>query len=82
MYPAMLDEAHAEDNAPAIRTFRYANEVEKVHAELYQKALAEIDDPREADYYVCSVCGHTIEGHAPDKCPVCGAAGKAYKKID
>lgn len=81
MYPAMIDEAHAEDHAQAIRTFRYANEVEKVHAELYQKALAEIDDPREADYYVCSVCGHTVEDHAPDKCPVCGAAGKAYTKI-
>ena len=23
--------------------------------------------------YVCSVCGYTAEGEAPEKCPVCGA---------
>lgn len=81
MYPAMLDQAREEGDKAAERSFRYANDVEKVHAALYQKALAEIDDPRDADYYVCSVCGHTEENHAPDKCPVCGAAGKAYSKI-
>ena len=23
--------------------------------------------------YVCSICGYTAEGEAPEKCPVCGA---------
>ena len=30
------------------------------------------------DYYVCSVCGYTSEKEPPDKCPVCGAAKKAF----
>jgi rubrerythrin len=24
--------------------------------------------------HVCSTCGFTVEGDAPDTCPVCGAA--------
>ncbi|HEY9246330.1 MAG TPA: hypothetical protein VIO11_05735 [Candidatus Methanoperedens sp.] len=23
---------------------------------------------------VCEVCGYTLEGEAPDKCPLCGAS--------
>ena len=32
--------------------------------------------------YVCSVCGYTAEGEAPDKCPVCGAAKAAFNKME
>ena len=33
--------------------------------------------------WVCSVCGYVHEGDsAPEKCPVCGAAGKVFVKID
>ena len=39
MYPPMIAEAKAEGNEAAVRTFTYANEVEKVHAALYQKAI-------------------------------------------
>lgn len=34
------------------------------------------------DWYVCSVCGYTIAGAAPDKCPVCQALAKAFFKVD
>src|SRR5512139_1439556 len=39
MYPAMIEEANSAGNKGAVRTFQYANDVEKVHADLYQKAL-------------------------------------------
>ena len=39
MYPPMIAEAKAEGNEAAVRTFTFANEVEKVHAALYQKAI-------------------------------------------
>jgi rubrerythrin len=35
----------------------------------------------DVDYYVCSVCGMTVEKEAPEKCPVCGAAKKAFFKV-
>ncbi len=82
MYPAMIEEAAAEGNKAAERSFRYANEVEKVHAELYQKALDNLDSLEETDYYVCSVCGYTCENEAPEKCPVCGAKAGAFNKVD
>ncbi|MBW2071902.1 MAG: rubrerythrin family protein, partial [Deltaproteobacteria bacterium] len=82
MYPAMIEAAKEEGNKSAERTFTYANEVEKVHAALYQKALDNLENLEEADYYVCSVCGYTCEHEAPDKCPVCGANARAFFKVD
>jgi rubrerythrin len=82
MYPAMIADAEAEGNKGALRSFTYANEVEKVHAELYQKALDNLGNNEETDYYVCQVCGHTVEGEPPDECPVCGSKKQVYKKMD
>lgn len=83
MYPEMLQDARAEGNKEAARSFHYANEVEKVHAELYQKTLDGLDKEQDTcSYYVCPVCGYTSGKEAPDTCPVCGARGKAFKKID
>ncbi|MHB8110327.1 MAG: rubrerythrin family protein [Syntrophorhabdaceae bacterium] len=83
MYPAMIDEANAEGNKGAVRTFQYANDVEKVHAGLYQNALDNIGKNEEADYWVCKVCGNTVEGkEPPDECPVCKAKKMAFYKVD
>ena len=82
MYPDMIEEAKAEGNKTAERSFTFANEVEKVHAKLYQKAIDNLDNLEEADYYVCSVCGMTVENEPPDRCPVCGAKSSAFFKVD
>jgi rubrerythrin len=82
MYPPMVADAEAEGHGAALRSFKFANEVEKVHAELYQKALDTLDNPKAVDYYVCSGCGHTVENEPPDVCPVCGAKAQAFNKID
>ncbi len=82
MYPEMIAAAQEERNKPAERTFNFANEVEKVHAALYQKTLDNLEGLEETDIYVCSVCGHTVEGAPPDKCPVCQAVAKAFFKVD
>lgn len=80
MYPEMIDTAKAEGNKAAERSFSYANDVEKIHAELYQKALDNLGQQQDVDYYVCSVCGYTCEGEAPDKCPVCSSGSKVFSK--
>lgn len=82
MYPQMIEDAKAEKNDSALRSFNYANEVEKIHAELYKKALENIGKNPEVDYYVCQVCGNTVEGEAPEECPICGAKKQAFKRID
>jgi len=84
MYPEMIKEAKAEGNADAERSFQHANAVEKIHANLYQNALKNIDTQKKASfsYYVCPVCGYTAEKEAPDACPVCGTRGKLFKKVE
>ena len=82
MYPEMIETAKAEGNKTAERSFMFANEVEKIHAALYQKALDNLDRLEAADYYVCSVCGYTCENEPPDTCPVCQAKAKAFFKVD
>ena len=82
MYPQMIREAEAEDNRAARKSFEFANEVEKIHAALYRKALESLGKNAETEYHVCKVCGNTVEGEPPEKCPICGAAGKAFEKVD
>lgn len=82
MYPEMIADAKEEGNKTAERSFAYANEVEQVHAKLYQNAMDNLDSLEEVDYHVCSVCGMTVEGEAPDNCPVCGAPASAFFKVD
>ena len=82
MYPPMIEAAKEEGATEALRSFTYANTVEKTHAELYQKAFDTLGQAGEPfDYYVCPICGHTVEKGAPDKCEVCGAAGSVFVQI-
>ena len=83
MYPGMIESAKAEGHKEAERSFHFANEVEKIHAGLYQQMLDSLDIAKDSySYYVCPVCGYTVEKEAPDTCPVCGAKGKMFKKVD
>ncbi|MFZ5811026.1 MAG: rubrerythrin family protein [Thermodesulfobacteriota bacterium] len=81
MYPPMIEHAKAEGHKAAERSFTYANAVEAIHADLYQKASELMGALPETDYHVCSVCGYTCEGEAPDSCPVCKAAKKAFFRV-
>lgn len=84
MYPQMIEDAKAEDNKNAIRTFDYANKVEQVHADLYKQALEAAKTKKDmpsAEVYVCPICGDTFVGEAPDKCPVCGMPKARFTKI-
>ena len=83
MYPEMIEAAKLEGQKVAERSFSYANLVEKVHAELYQKLFDNLRKPLENyPYYICPVCGFTAERGAPASCPVCGAKGSQFRRID
>lgn len=82
MYPAMIEGAEKEGNEAAVETFDNANQVEKIHAGLYQKALDNLGDNEETVYFVCQYCGNTVENEAPERCPICGRPQKMFKKID
>lgn len=82
MYPQMIAEAKEEGEKQAEISFTYANEVEKVHAGLYEDALNNLEDFPAQDYYVCKICGYTVAQEAPERCPVCGAKKKQFFKVD
>ncbi len=82
MYPEMIKAAQQDGDKTAERSFTFANEVEKVHAALYQSMLDNLNDQKESYYHVCSVCGYTCENDPPGTCPVCNAKASAFKKVD
>lgn len=84
MYPKYLSIAEQEEKNQAAWSFDVANKVEQVHAGLFSKAVEALRNNKELtkiDYYVCSVCGNTVEGMAPEKCPICGAPKTKFFKI-
>jgi rubrerythrin len=85
MYPDFIADAKKEGNKKAEVSFNYANQVEQIHAKLYQKALDALKNKKElakADYYVCPVCGNTFEGSVPDVCPICATQKEKFMKIN
>lgn len=85
MYPGFIEQAKAEGNRQAENSFDFANKVEKIHHRLFQAALKDLEagtEAKEAPYYVCQVCGNTVEGEAPERCPICGAPRSRFKKIE
>ena len=85
MYPKFIKQAEAEGNDKARHSFDLANQVEEIHHGLFNAALSKIEKGEiieEKAIYVCQYCGNTVEGEAPDKCPVCGAPKKMFKLIE
>ncbi len=82
MYPPMVAQAEQEGHRGK-NMLKWANAVEKVHADLYQQALQALQagqDLSAMEIYMCPVCGHLELGAAPGKCPVCGLAGSKFQK--
>ena len=82
MYPAYNAVAELQEEKGAQRSIHYALEAEKIHAGLYAQARSAVNsgqDIGDATVHICEVCGHTVMGDAPDRCPVCGAPKSRFK---
>ncbi|MFB0558103.1 MAG: rubrerythrin family protein, partial [Candidatus Bathyarchaeia archaeon] len=85
MYPAYLEVAHAQKEYAAEISFRYAWEAEKTHAEFYKRAKDAADSGEDTDLgpvCVCTVCGYTVEGEAPDNCTICKAKKDKFRVFE
>lgn len=83
MYPPMLEQAEAEGHR-AKAMFKWAIEAEKVHADLYTRALEAVKAGKDLDVevYLCPNCGHIEFGKPSNKCPICQAPPERYMLID
>lgn len=85
MYPEFIEAAKEEGNREAERTFSWAIRAEEVHAGLYARAIEAVNAGKDADLgsiFVCQRCGYTVEGEAPERCPVCGAAREMFREVE
>ena len=82
MYPPMIERAKAKGDNWSTKSFCYAYEAGKVFTRLFEKAIKNIGEEKEGDYFICRVCGFVVENNIPEKCPICGSQKKVFKKID
>ena len=85
MYPMFMEQAKRDANNAALQSFFWANEAEKAHGEFYERAVDSLkngEDIELSDLYVCDVCGFTVEGTPPEKCPTCGKGKGHFKSVE
>lgn len=84
MYPVYKKVAEFQNEAKAKKSFEWALEAEKIHAEMFKDAKEAVDAGKDLEIgkiQICSICGYTTEGEAPDACPICGADKKEFKEF-
>jgi rubrerythrin len=82
MYPVFNQVAKFQGEKGAEGSTNWALQAERIHAGLYQKAkqaALEGKDIKIDKIQICSVCGYTIEGEAPERCPICNATKDKFK---
>jgi rubrerythrin len=85
MYPEFLSEAESEGNQGAMATFKNALAVEEIHHGFYTEALNALKaggDIEVTKISICPVCGNTIKGDVPEKCPICGVPGAKFIEVE
>jgi rubrerythrin len=84
MYPAFIAVSELQEEQAATRSEKWAFEAEKVHAGMYERARQAVtagQDVQMGTVRICSVCGWTVEGDAPDRCPICGAKREKFVRF-
>ncbi|RLE01347.1 MAG: rubrerythrin family protein, partial [Candidatus Aminicenantes bacterium] len=84
MYPTYIKIAQEQSEKQAEVSTTWALAAEKVHAELYRQAKEALSQGRDLEIgaiYVCPVCGFTMEGEAPEKCPVCNTPREKFNEF-
>jgi len=82
MYPAYVEVARVQGDKQAFKSMHWALKAEMDHKRMYAEAREKVlagGDVAAQPVSVCLVCGHTVIGDLPDKCPVCAAAREAYR---
>ncbi len=81
MYPVYIEVAKFQGEKGAQRSFEWSYSTEKMHKILFEKAFESVNSGKDVELgpvQVCEVCGYTLEGEAPDKCPICHALKEKF----
>lgn len=84
MYPAFRAVAELQGEKGAQRSSDWAWRAEQIHAVMYKKAKKAAEEGRDLELgpmRICEVCGHTVEGEAPEHCPICQATRDRFRRF-
>ncbi|MBL8350956.1 MAG: hypothetical protein JNL87_11645 [Burkholderiaceae bacterium] len=91
-YPRMLERIRPEGHADAMAAVNYAWETEKRHRDKIRQVqrwspsffeqVAKVIDQKTGQYYVCQLCGCTLNQLPATTCPVCRNAATQYRHIE
>ncbi|MFZ0450628.1 MAG: rubrerythrin family protein [Desulfatiglandaceae bacterium] len=84
MYPMFIDQAERDADNAALNSFFWASEAERTHADFFEKAVNALKEGKDlelGDLHICKICGYTVEGEPPDKCPTCGKGKEAFVPV-
>ena len=82
MYPGMLSRARRDRDRAALRSFNFAMTAKRDHAKFYRAALADLDNWQTArSFFVCTVCGETVDKIDFTKCPSCFVKVDEYIEV-
>ena len=84
MYPEFITTAKEEKEDKALKSFEFANEAEKVHGGTFstlKEVVSKGSDMVDQEISLCPVCGWVGVGEPPERCPICKAAAKTFKKF-
>ncbi len=85
MYPVYMEVAQFQGENSAYRSFDWSYQTEKQHLALFQRAKEAVTGGSDVNLdtiQVCEVCGYTLEGEAPDQCPVCKNGKEKFTAFD
>ncbi|MEI6297450.1 MAG: rubrerythrin family protein, partial [bacterium] len=85
MYPVYIEVAKFQGEKSAVRSFEWSYGTEKGHKALFEKAKTAVDGGKDTPLqvvHVCEVCGYTVEGEAPEQCPLCHATKDRFRAFD
>ena len=91
-YPRLLENITPEGYEDAMTAVRFAWETEKQHRDkirqiqrwspaFFDQVASEIDR-KSGQYFVCQICGNTVNVVPAPRCPVCRNASTHFRRID
>jgi rubrerythrin len=84
MYPMFMNQAERDADSGALNSFFWASEAERTHADFFEKAVNALKKGKDLELgnlHICKICGYTVEGEPPEKCPTCGKGKEEFVPV-
>lgn len=81
LLPTFIEQADKDGNPMASTTFQAAINSTRVHVKILNTAMENLGRNKDAEYWVCGICGNLEYGDEPVACKNCGGAREKFMKV-